>query len=163
MEENLIAWLASTGLAAYMRDTRFAWSWAETFHFIGLCMLFGSILVMDSRLLGFFRKSISLHAVHALTPWALVGFLLNLVTGVAFVARDAENYFPNPAFRLKMLFILLAGLNFLAFWFVIRKQLEKLSDDADVGFGAKFVGFSSIALWVLVIWTDRLIPVWGAG
>lgn len=163
MEQNLIEWLASTGLAHFMRDTRFAWSWAETFHFVGLCMLCGSILVMDARLLGFFRKSISLHAVHSLTPWAIVGFLINLVTGLAFVARDAENYFPNPAFRYKMLFILLAGVNLLVFWFVIRRQMDKLPDDADVGMGAKLVGFSSITLWFLVVWTGRLIPVWGAG
>jgi len=161
--ENFIAWMAGTWVAHIMRDVRFAWAWCETFHFIGLCMLCGTIIVMDARLLGFFRKSISLHAVHALTPYAIIGFLLNLTTGLAFIARDADNYFPNPDFQFKILFILLAGLNFLVFWFVFRKQIEKLPDDADVGIGAKLVGLSSITLWCLVIVTGRLIPVWGSG
>lgn len=161
--EDFISWMAGTGFASFMRDTRHAWSWAETIHFVGLFMLFGAIAVMDVRLIGFFRKTISLHAVHALTPWALIGFLLNLVTGAAFLVRDAENYFPNYAFRLKMLCVLLAGLNFLVFWFVVRKQLEKVPDDGDAGGTAKLVGLSSIVLWTLVIWFGRLIPVFGAG
>ncbi|MGD9843475.1 MAG: DUF6644 family protein [Steroidobacteraceae bacterium] len=163
MEEQIIAWMASTSIAHFMGDWQWAWPWAETIHFIGMSLLFGSILVMDVRLIGFFRKEISLHAVHALTLWGLVGFLLNLVTGVAFVLKDAERYFSNPDFWFKMICILLAGVNFLVFWFVIRKQLEPLADDANVGISAKAVGFSSILLWFLVIWGGRLIPVYGVG
>ena len=161
--DNFIAWMAGTWIAHIMRDVRFAWAVCETFHFIGLCMLCGAIIVMDARLMGFFRKTISLHAVHALTPFAIVGFALNLLTGIAFITRDAENYFINPDFQLKILAILLAGLNFLVFWFVIRRQLDKLPDDANTEVGAKIVGFSSVALWCLVIWFCRRIPVWGAG
>jgi hypothetical protein len=59
--------------------------------------------------------------------------------------------------------ILLAGVNFLVFWFVIRKQLDRLGDEADVSVVAKTVGLSSIALWTLVIWGGRMLPVYGVG
>jgi hypothetical protein len=163
MQEQLSVWMANTSLAHFMADWKWAWAWAETIHFIGMSLLFGTIMVMDLRLIGFFRKEISLHAVHSLTPWALLGFLLNLVTGAAFVARDSRRYFPNPDFRFKMYCILLAGINFLVFWFVIRKQMNRLADDADVSRAAKAIGLSSLALWVLVIWGGRLIPVYGEG
>jgi hypothetical protein len=41
--------------------------------------------------------------------------------------------------------------------------MNSLADDADVSRAAKAVGLSSLALWVLVIWGGRLIPVYGEG
>lgn len=163
MKEQLIAWMANTSIAHFMGDWQWAWPWAEAIHFIGMSLLFGSIMIMDIRLIGFLRKEISLHAVHALTPWGLIGFLLNLTTGGAFFLRDAERYWPNPAFWFKMVCILLAGVNFLVFWFVIRKQLDRLGDADDVSVSAKAVGLSSIVLWTLVIWGGRMLPVYGVG
>jgi hypothetical protein len=160
--EPLATWMGNTWLAHLMYGA-WVWPWFEAIHFIGMSLLCGSILVMDIRLLGFLRKEISLHAVHALTLWGLVGFLLNLCTGLGFIFKGASNYFHNGSFMFKMACILLAGINFLVFWFVVRKQLEPLADDADVGFGAKLVGFSSLLLWFLVIWGGRMIPVWGDG
>ena len=163
MQQQIIDWMASTKIAYYMGAWQWAWPTAEAFHFVGMALLFGSILVMDVRLMGFFRKDISLHAVHALTPYGLVGFLINLITGACFVLKDAARYIPNPDCWFKLACILLAGVNFLVFWFVIRKQLEKLPDDGNPALSAKAVGFSSIVLWTLVIWGGRMIPVYGVG
>jgi hypothetical protein len=163
MKEQLIAWMADTRIAHFMGDWQWAWPWAEAIHFIGMSLLFGAIMIMDLRLIGFFRKEVSLHAVHALTPWGLIGFLLNLFTGVAFFLKDAERYWPNPDFWFKMICIALAGVNFLVFWFVIRKQLNALPDDGDANMFGKAVGMSSLVLWLLVIWGGRLIPVYGVG
>ncbi|MGC3982609.1 MAG: hypothetical protein QM808_15275 [Steroidobacteraceae bacterium] len=155
--------MADTRIAHFMGDWQWAWPWAEAIHFIGMSLLFGTIMIMEARLLGFFRKEVSLHAVHALTPWGILGFLLNLITGAAFVLKDAYRFVDNPAFWFKMTCIILAGINFLVFWFVIRKQIDKLPNDADVELPAKTVGLISITLWFLVIWGGRLIPVYGVG
>lgn len=163
MKEQLIAWMADTRIAHFMGDWQWAWPWAEAIHFVGMSLLFGAVMIMDLRLIGFFRKEVSLHAVHALTPWALIGFLLNLSTGVAFFLRDAERYWPNPDFWFKMACIGLAGLNFLVFWFVVRKQLDALPDDANADTFGRAVGLSSLVLWTLVIWGGRMIPVYGIG
>lgn len=162
MQQEIISWMAHSKVAEFMA-LQWSWPWFETFHFIGMSLLFGSIMIMDIRLMGFFRKEVSLHAVHALTPWALVGFLINLITGLGFFIKDAERYMPNVDFWFKMICVLLAGVNFLVFWFVIRQQLDKLPDDGNPSISAKAVGFSSIMLWTLVIWGGRLIPVYGIG
>lgn len=59
--------------------------------------------------------------------------------------------------------ILLAGLNFLVFWLVIRRQVARLPDDGNVSPAAKAVGLSSLALWTLVIYACRMMPVYGEG
>lgn len=163
MVDTIVEWMKATALSQFMTGWQWAWPWAETFHYIGMSLLFGSILVMDVRLMGFFRKYISLHAVHALTPWALGAFIINLVTGIAFFVTRPDSYSANPSFQFKVVCMFLAGINFLLFWFVIRKQLANVPDDANTNFFAKAVGFSSVLLWTLVIWGGRLIPVYGVG
>jgi hypothetical protein len=161
--QNLYAWMEKTWLADFMYATQWTWPWAEALHFIGMALLFGSILVMDVRLLGFFKDRISLHAVHSLTPWGFAGFIINLATGIGFFVTRPGSYMSNIAFQFKASCIILAGINFLVFWFVIRKQLETVPEYGDANGAAKFVGLSSLVLWTLVIWGGRMIPVYGIG
>lgn len=161
--DSIFVWMQATSLAKFMTGWQWAWPWAEAFHFIGMALLFGSILVMETRLMGFFRKEISLHAVHALTPWGLAGFAINLITGIAFYVTRPASYTNNPAFEFKLVCIFLASINFLIFWFVIRKQLTTVAADGDTTWHAKVVGCCGVLLWTLVIWGGRLIPVYGVG
>lgn len=160
---EFIVWMQSTWVAHFMANWQWAWPWAEVLHFIGMSILFGAIIVMDTRLMGFFRQHIPLHAVHALTPWAIVGFLINLLTGMAFIFKDGDRLLPNPSLLFKMLCVLLAGVNFLVFWFKIRKDSHGWQEDGDPPLSAKLVGATSILLWTLVIWAGRMIPVYGVG
>ena len=159
----LYTWLEKSDLAIFMYANQWTWPIAEAIHFLGMALLFGSIFVMDIRLIGFFKERISLHAVHALTPWGLAGFLLNLTTGIGFFVTRPASYMSNPAFLIKASCILLAGINFLVFWFIIRKQLETVPEYGSATSTGKFVGFSSILLWTAVIWGGRMIPVYGLG
>lgn len=163
LEANLYPILEASSLSQFMLNNQWSWPWAETLHFCGMCLLVGSLLAMDLRLMGFFRHQISLHAVHALTPYGLAGFLINLLTGISFFVTRPASYANNVSFQLKMLFMLLAGINFLIFWFVIRKQLATVADDGMPSGFAKAVGFSSLLMWFLVIWGGRLLPVYGVG
>lgn len=160
---DLIVWMASTRLAHFMGDWQWAWPWAEALHFIGMSLLFGSLVIMDLRLMGFMRKYVSLQAVHSLTPWAITGFLINLTTGIAFFVKDAERYVPNQSFVFKMIMIVIASINVLILWFKIEKYLESAPADADPPISAKLVGATSLIAWTLVIWGGRMIPVYGPG
>lgn len=161
--DALIPWLSDTGLAHFMLDDPWAWPWAEALHFIGMAMLFGSVMLMDLRLLGVLRAHISIRAVHALTPWALAGFALNLLTGIAFFVTDPARYLANVSYRFKMIMIFLAGLNFLVFWFKIRKDSLGWRVDESASLSAKLVAATSLLSWTLVIWGGRMIPVYGVG
>src|SRR5689334_19069811 len=81
---------------------------------MGLSMLFGALLVVDLRLLGFMR-SVPMRAALAFLPSAIIGFTINLLTGIEFFVNDPFMYWRNPAFRLKMFLILVGGFNALIF------------------------------------------------
>ena len=83
-----------------------AWGWpaVESVHFLGLTLLFGSIVVWDLRLLGMAR-SVPIAAFHRLVPLAVLGFAINVASGSLFVMAEANQYVYNPAFQLKVLLL----------------------------------------------------------
>ena len=68
--------------------TPWVWPAAETLHFIGLCLVFGVLLAVNLRLLGV-MKALPFAAVHRLMPWAVLGFGVNLLTGMLFFIAAA--------------------------------------------------------------------------
>ena len=87
-----------------------------------------------------------------------LGFLINLATGIVFFSADPLMYWPNPAFKLKMFLILLAGLNALAFTLLGRRYVLKLRDDESAGTLAKVSASLSLCLWLCVLLLGRLLP-----
>ncbi|HEY8519376.1 MAG TPA: DUF6644 family protein [Gammaproteobacteria bacterium] len=155
-------WITSTPISGFVLGYAWAWPTLESLHFIGLCFLIGALLIMDLRLIGF-QRVIPLRAVHSLMPVAIVAFAVNLVTGVLFVFGDPHLYFVNPAFQLKMLFVLLAGLNFLLYYVKVEPKLATLGPNDATPPLAKAVGVASLAFWFLVLSYGRLLPYLGTG
>ena len=83
MVEQISDWLRSTTLSWFVLNYPWVWSASETLHFIGLCLLFGVILIIDLRMLGM-MKNVRFAALHRFLPWAISGFAINVVTGSIF-------------------------------------------------------------------------------
>ena len=158
----MVEWILSSPLHAWIIGTAWAWPLFETLHFFGLSLLLGSLLVVDLRLIGFFRP-LALQGTFQLLPWATAGFALNLVTGLMFLAGDPQRYLIHTGFRLKMLLVLLAGLN--ALWFVLRisQPMRTWPSHGDTPAEAKLIGVLSLALWFGVLIMGRLIPYVSTG
>lgn len=153
----LASWFEATWVGEQMRNIFWLFPMMETIHFIGLTIMFGSLLVIDVRVIGFGRF-INMHAALKFIPVAIIAFSVNLITGIAFLCADPFRYFPNIAFQWKMGLIVIAGLNALWFWFGEHKELQQLADGEDAEFRAKVIAALSIAIWVAVIVFGRMIP-----
>src|SRR5690606_40380874 len=94
--------------------------------------LIGSIFVMDLRLIGV-QRVISSRTVHSLLPLAFVGFGLNLLTGIVFVFGDPYRYAVNISFQIKMVLVLLAGLNALLYAVKVAPAMAARSEERRVG------------------------------
>ena len=155
--DGILTWMENSALAQVLLDTPWAFPTLETLHFIGLIFLMGSLYVMDLRLMGF-APGIPVNAVLRFVPVSAIGFFINLVTGTLFLFTDPYRYYPNLAFRLKMLAILLAGLNLL--WFKLALNMEKVTADSafQPGLTIRWIGGISLLLWTSVIVLGRMIP-----
>ncbi len=160
--EGIIAWILDTWVSQWVLSTPWAWPIAEILHFMGLSILLGAMLIIDIRLAGFWRD-ISLNAMRRLIPWAALGFAINLITGTLFFFGDPERYVANIGFRLKMLLVLIAGLNIIWFKLKIDPDLSSWSADQDSTTQAKAVAYISLICWFGVLLFGRLIPYIGTG
>jgi hypothetical protein len=83
--------------AAFVLDNPWVWPICEVFHFVGLCLLLGVVLLVNLRLLGYVR-GVAFTDVNRLLPFAVAGLGINIVTGMLFFLASPEQYTQNPAF-----------------------------------------------------------------
>jgi|SoiMethySBSTD1v2_1073268.scaffolds.fasta_scaffold75693_3 hypothetical protein len=157
---NFQIWLVSTlARATPIREfmhTKWGWPAAESLHFIGLSLLVGTISVFDLRLLGL-AKRVPIAALHRLVPWGLVGYGITAGTGALFLMAEPDQYVYNPAFHLKVLFMLVAGLNASAFYLTSYRRTTAPGASADAPPAARIIAAASLFLWISVIIAGRLL------
>lgn len=150
-------WINATWLHNFMVQSTVAFTAAETLHFMGLTVLFGALMVLDLRGLGFFAK-IPLLTAHKLAPVAIGAFLVNLLTGVAFISSDPIHYFEDLSFKIKMFAILVAGLNAVIYELLVFQPLKNGRSDVENGSIIRITSAASLFLWAIVLIFGRLIP-----
>ena len=147
-----------TAIANAMANSSWLFPTVETIHLAAMVLLVGSITVFDLRLLGIVlkRERVSELAGRLLPPtWG--AFATMAVTGALLFASDpVHKYCPNPSFRIKLVLILLAGLNMSVFHFTIYRSVSKW-DAASPPLWAKMVGTLSVVLWAGVVVAGRWI------
>ena len=148
-------WLQSTRLSYYMIHSNFAWPISECLHFIGLTLLIGTVGLFDLRVLGM-AKGLSPAALHRLLPWGILGFVINVITGTMFFVGIPYQYIYNGAFQLKMVCLLLLGINVLMFYVTAYPKVESLGPGDVAPLGAKVIAGISLSLWIAVICFGRL-------
>jgi hypothetical protein len=148
----------SASTASFVVGETWVWPASETLHFIGLCLVFGVILLVNLRMLGM-MKSVSVAALHRLLPWAIVGFGINAITGMLFFIGAPQQYTQNVAFYWKIVLMLLAGGNVLYLTVFDRVRAVGPGDDAPLT--DKVIAASAIFLWIGVIYCGRMLPFIG--
>ncbi len=155
----MVEWIEGSWLNELMIASQWAFPICEAIHFLGLCLLMGSLAVIDLRLLGF-APNLPVRVVHQLLPWAWVGFSINLITGTLFYFTNPEFYYTNTAFWIKMFLILLAGANAMWFELSVRGELDSVHEGAAMSAQAKTMAGTSLVLWIAVICFGRFIMYW---
>ncbi len=155
---SLATWLKSTSLSSFITGSNWAWSTFETLHFVGLALLVGAVGILDLRMLGV-AKNMPVGPLHRLIPWGILGFALCLISGVLFITAEPFQFLARGIFQIKMLFILLAGINVLVFYFGMFREVEALGPGDNASIAAKSVAAISLFLWFGVIYWGRLMGI----
>jgi hypothetical protein len=140
----------------FVRDTPWTWVSAETLHFVGLTILIGVVLLIDLKMFGIV-PAIPYAALDRVLPWAILGFGMNIFTGMLFFAAAPGQYTKNPAFYWKLAFILGAGLNTLIFTFDQGWAREGRPAPTH----SRVLAASAFVLWVGVMYWGSMLPFIG--
>ncbi len=153
-----LSWLQDTRLAIGIRDSLLLFPLLESVHVIGLALVFGTIVVIDLRLLGvasthrpFLRMSSDI------IKWTWGAFALTALTGVLMFITNASVYFNNTYFRIKILLLVLAAVNVLVFELTAGRTMEQWNEAPSAPRIGKIVATVSVILWLGVIFAGRMI------
>ena len=157
-----MAWLQGSGLGHAMRESG-VWTYGvmNLVHILGVASLFGSVLVLDLRLLGCWR-SVTLPAVSKPTvPIALTGFVVAALSGVCLLATKATEYVGNPFLYIKFPAIALGVLNVIALNSLPAWKQHRIRDLSSQE-QSKLAVFGGISLicWLTAVSAGRMIGYW---
>ena len=156
MLDSLQLWLESSAVSRFVNWSSWVWPVGESLHFLGFTLLLGAVGLFDLRLLGM-AKELPPGAFDRLLRWGIAGFAVCLLTGGMFFVGIPGGYIDNPAFRLKLLFLALAGVNLLVFSRVAARRIEGLRPGETAPVAARWMAGISLLLWVAVLCAGRMI------
>jgi hypothetical protein len=161
MLEALSNALASLNIDDPVSSHAWVWPVCEILHFMGMAVLIGTVGVIDARILGFF-KGISIKSLERFAWIGAVAFAVNAITGFIFIAGNPIGgpieYLSNLSLQLKMLLVLIAGINLLLFYVLgIAEEANAVGPNDPAPRRAKIVAAVSLVAWFGVIFFGRLI------
>jgi hypothetical protein len=140
-----------------IRESIYGYPALLTAHVIGMCVFAGLVIMMDLRLVGLaYRETPVSQIQRRLFPWQMVGMALSAITGGLLFYGQPLRYYGKVFFWIKILFMILAGVNAIAFHFTTYRSVAKWDSDRVLPTGARLAGAFSLALWAGVVMTGRL-------
>lgn len=114
-------------------------------------MLVGGIGLLDLRLLGYGKGIAPAALSRAVTPLALAGFGVMVLSGILLFVADAEALWGSALYWGKLTLIGVAGLNAWTFRSLFRDLPDEIPD------AAKGLAAGSLVMWIGVVVMGRLI------
>lgn len=156
---DILQQLHDSEIGTALRESLYMFPLVEGTHLVGLALSVGLILIADLRLVGLFLKDLPVKDVlHQLRPWVLAGFSLTFITGILLLWAEGPRIWEIPVFPIKLILIVLAGVNAIWFEFKYGRNAEVLAESAELPQGAKLAGWVSLITWSAVVVCGRLIP-----
>lgn len=156
--EHLCQWIYVTRLSISIRESTWLFPIIESIHTLGIVLVVGTVSVFDLRLLGLIMKREPVSRIGCqVLPWTWTGFVVMFLTGLLLsIAESATNYH-NVAFRIKLLLLLLVGLNPLIFHLTIYRTVNSWDVANVTPLRARTAAICSLVLWTGIIVAGRMI------
>ena len=155
---ELISYFEDSGLADNIRENDVLFPLIESVHVLSICLVVGSILVVDLRLLGLasINRPVS-RITSGILPLTWSAFAVAVASGFLLFISNATKYLENGYFVAKIFLICAAGLNMAVFHAIGAKDLPRWESEATLPLPARLAGGLSILLWVSVVTCGRWI------
>jgi hypothetical protein len=155
--EQVLTRLQDLSLPTQIRESDWLFPTIETVHVFALVLVVGTIMTVDLRLLGLTNKERPFSQVASeMLPWTWTAFAIAAIAGMLMFSSKAITYYSNIPFRLKMLCLVLAGINMALFHWLGTRRLA----DWDRGRpprAARLAGGASLLLWTTIVAAGRWI------
>jgi len=155
---QLCQWLHDSSVGTAIRESSYAFPIIETVHVLSITLVAGTIAVVDLRLLGIvFKRQRFSEIIAPVLPLTWTGFAISALSGSLLFWSEALKASVNPAFRIKLVLLVLLGLNPLIFHSTIYRRIATWDDAPIAPPAARAAAVISITLWSATIVAGRAI------
>lgn len=145
-----------TSWSTQLQSSEHLWMLLEGAHVLTLMLFAGTILFVDLRLLGLVFRKVPVSAVaDTVLPYTVAGFVIMAATGAALFFANPLEYYHNPVFRLKALFLVAASINIFFFHWRVQSDRTKWDANDRPPTAARTAAGISLVLWIAVIVAGR--------
>lgn len=139
-----------------IRESTWTFPIIETTHVLALAISVGLILITDLRLTGSILRKRAFSELWAqLKPWFTAGFIIMFLSGIFLFLSQAFKAYESFFFRAKIVMLVLAGINALAFEYTSRPSIAEWDTAPVPPLRARLAGWFSIILWAGIIAAGR--------
>jgi len=127
-------------------------------HLACIAVFGGLILLTNLRLLGWALKSFSISdVIGRFRIWKRIGFVIMVTCGLLLAGSEANKYYYNPYFLVKLTLLVLIGVHGLVFRPSVYLNTAELDRAPVIPPRAKLAAGLSLALWIGVVSMGRMI------
>ncbi len=153
---EICQWIQDTQIGTALRESVWWFPIIEGTHVLALALSVGTLMMIDLRLAGFLMKDRPVSEVsRQIVPWSLFGFIIMFTTGILLFWCQAVKAYGSVYFRLKVLALLLAGINALIFELRTRRSIADWDTDGVPPLKVRLAGIFGMVLWASVIAAGR--------
>jgi hypothetical protein len=154
----LMEWLASTRWSIALHESLYVFPLVESAHVLTTMLFVGLAIMLDLRLLGLTLKNVPVSEfLDRVLPWTKVGFVIMMLTGFGLFYAIPVRYYQNIFFRIKVIMLVLAGLNVWWFHWRVERRVADWDLDPIPPKGARIAAVVSIVLWASIVVAGRMI------
>jgi hypothetical protein len=148
-------WMADTPWSVALHESLYGYPIVESIHVWALCLFVGMAVVLDLRLTGLSFTTIPVSQIaKRILPWTTFGFVLMVISGILLFYAIPVRSYQNIFFRVKLLLLVVAGLNA---WVFHPRGIQSWDKDPIPPRSARFAGYASLVLWMTIIFCGRMI------
>jgi len=155
--DRALEWLQDSRIASTIAENDILFPWIESVHVLAVVLVVGTISIVDLRLLGVASLDISARRLtRDIIPYTWGAFAVAAVTGSLMFSSDAVHYAHNRLFQVKLVMLVLAGLNMSVFHLFGERDIERWdAPGATTPTAAKAAAVISLVAWVAIVSLGR--------
>jgi len=154
----LCEWLAGTSGSIALHESLLMYPLLESAHVLTLCVFLGTAVMVDLRLLGLTLVGVPMSEIkRRLGPWMVGGFVVMVITGLLLFYAIPVRTYHSIFFRIKVVALVLAGLNAFLFHSTIDRRIAEWDRDPIPPRAARRAGGRSLVLWAIIVVAGRMI------
>jgi hypothetical protein len=148
-------WLSQTPLSITMQNTSWIVPALQVIHILSVSILMAAMIMLDLRMIGVVqRRQTIAQTASRFLPWLWPALGVLALTGALLTITEPSRELMSPAFRAKMIMIVLGGALALTIGRALRRDARFWDDHAGA---AILVASFSLVLWLGILTAGRWI------